>query len=209
MATGGSAPDFSEETRLRRMGPWPVAGVDEAGRGPLAGPVSAAAVILNPRDVPAGLNDSKLLQPGIRERLFEEILTRAVAVSFAFIAAAEIDATDIRRAALLAMARAVRGLAIPPAYALVDGRDLPDLPCPGAALVRGDGRSLSIAAASIIAKVARDRAMRALDEAYPAYGFGTNAGYGVKRHLEALETFGPTPHHRLSFSPCRREDHGD
>jgi ribonuclease HII len=196
-------PDFSIEARLRKKGLWPIAGIDEVGRGPLAGPVCAAAVILNPRKLPEGVNDSKALNAKARESAFEKIVESALAVSFAFITAAEIDATDIRRAALQAMARAAAGLALAPAYALVDGRDLPQLACDGEAVVKGDAKSLSIAAASIIAKVARDRLMRRLGEEYPAYDFGANAGYATARHLAAIRAFGPTPHHRLSFAPLR------
>ena len=196
-------PNFEIESRLRRDGQWPIAGVDEVGRGPLAGPVAAAAVILDPDRLPDGLDDSKAMSPKAREAAFERIMSQARAVSLAFVPASEIDATDIRTAALLAMARAVAGLALRPAHVLVDGRDLPRLPCSGRAIVKGDATSLSIAAASIVAKVARDAAMRGLAELYPAYGFETNAGYGAPRHLEALAQFGPTPYHRLSFSPLR------
>lgn len=208
-ARGGQAqgartlPNFSNERRLSRRGLWPVAGVDEVGRGPLAGPVCAAAVILDPKRLPEGVNDSKVLSAAARELVFDRIMENALAVSFAFVTAAEIDATNIHRAALLAMARSARSLALAPAYALVDGRDLPDLACPGEAIVQGDARSLSIAAASIVAKVVRDRFMRRLGEHYPDYDFAANAGYGTPRHLAAIEAFGPTPHHRLSFSPLR------
>lgn len=196
-------PGYEIETRLRREGLWPVAGVDEVGRGPLAGPVAAAAVILDPDRLPDGLDDSKAMSPKARESAFERILSNALAVSLAFVPASEIDASDIRRATLIAMARAVAGLSLPPVYVLVDGRDLPQLPCPGQAIVKGDAMCLSIAAASIVAKVARDAAMARLAELYPAYGFETNVGYGVRRHLEALAKFGPTPYHRMSFSPLR------
>ncbi|HXY58146.1 MAG TPA: ribonuclease HII [Methylocystis sp.] len=198
-----SAPDFSTERRLSRRGLWPVAGLDEAGRGPLAGPVCAAAVILNPSRLPEGVNDSKALSAAAREIAFDRIMQSALAVSFSFVTAAEIDATNIRRASLLAMARSALSLALRPAYALVDGRDLPDLACSGEAIVKGDAKSLSIAAASIVAKVVRDRLMRRLGEDYPEYDFAANAGYGTARHLAAIEAFGPTPHHRLSFAPLR------
>ena len=204
----GSAPDFSNERRLSRRGLWPIAGLDEVGRGPLAGPVCAAAVILDPRRLPEGVNDSKALKAEERELLFDRIMEKALAVSFSFVTAAEIDSTDIRRAALLAMARSAASLALAPAYALVDGRDLPDLPCPAEAIVKGDAKCLSIAAASIVAKVARDRLMRRLGEAYPDYDFPANAGYSTARHLAAIKAFGPTPHHRLSFAPCRAERDG-
>ena len=198
-----ATPDFSAETALRRRGLWPVAGVDEVGRGPLAGPVCAAAVILDPRAIPEGIDDSKELTSKAREIVFTRLVESALAVGFAFITAAEIDETDIRQAALRAMTRAVAGLAVTPAYVLVDGRDFPTLPVPGEAIVRGDASSLSIAAASIVAKVARDGLMRRLGADYPDYGFDTNAGYGSRRHLAALAALGPTPHHRMSFSPMR------
>lgn len=202
-------PDFSAENESRRKKLWPVAGVDEVGRGPLAGPVCAAAVILDPDNIPDGLNDSKAMTPKAREMAFARIIESALATSFAFVTAAEIDAADIRKASLRAMERAVAGLFVPPAFVLVDGRDLPDLPCPGAAIVKGDAKSLSIAAASIVAKVARDGLMRRLAEEYPAYGFETNAGYGSPRHLAALAGLGPTPCHRMSFSPLRRRQPPD
>jgi ribonuclease HII len=198
-----TAPDFSIEKRLRRGGVWPIAGVDEVGRGPLAGPVAAAAVILNPRNLPDGVNDSKALNPKERETAFASIMARALAVSIAFVPAEEIDATDIRKASLAAMSRAVAGLAIRPVHVLVDGRDLPALPCPGEAIIKGDALSLSIAAASIVAKVARDNAMKQLAALHPEFGFETNVGYAAARHLLALSELGPTPFHRLSFSPLR------
>jgi ribonuclease HII len=197
-----SLPDFSIEARLRLENIWPVAGVDEVGRGPLAGPVCAAAVILDPDRIPDGLNDSKALSAKARETAFERIAASALALSVAFASPAEIDDIDIRRASLRAMTRAVAGLALEPAHVLVDGRDLPALACPGDAIVKGDATSLSIAAASIVAKVVRDDLMRGLAEKFPDYGFESNAGYGAKRHKEALARLGPTPHHRLSFKPC-------
>ncbi len=196
-----NGPDFSVEKELRARGVWPVAGVDEVGRGPLAGPVVAAAVILDPDNLPTGVNDSKALSAKKREAAFAEILVRAAAVSVAFAPATEIDRINIREASLLAMARAVAGLAVTPAYALVDGRDLPPLTCPARAIIRGDALCFSIAAASIVAKVTRDALMRRLAEIYPDYGFETNAGYGAKRHLEALKQIGPSPFHRMSFAP--------
>ncbi|MGD0635769.1 MAG: ribonuclease HII [Beijerinckiaceae bacterium] len=198
-------PAFRFERALLAKGLGPVAGVDEAGRGPLAGPVAAAAVILDIKNIPKGLNDSKLLRPEVREALFDEIVHRAHAVSVAMVSAADIDRLDIRQATLVAMRRAVAGLAVSPAYVLVDGNDLPPhLPCPGETIVKGDVKCLSIAAASIIAKVTRDRLMRALCSAYPAYGFSRHAGYGTKAHFEAIATHGPCPFHRLSFSPFKR-----
>jgi ribonuclease HII len=182
-----------------------VAGGDEVRRGPLAGPVAAAAVILDPQRLPTGLDDSKALKPADREAAFERIVTRALAVSVAFVTLAEIDAMNIRQATLAAMARAVAGLAQTPAFVLVDGADPPRLSCPCRAIVKGDAAALSIAAASIVAKVARDSMMRRLAAHYPDYGFDTNVGYAAQRHLEALEKVGPTPVHRLSFSPLRRD----
>lgn len=196
-------PDFRLEGRLRRQGVWPVAGVDEVGRGPLAGPVAAAAVILDPARLPLGVNDSKALGPREREAAFERILSTAQAVSVAFVTPPEIDAMNIRQASLAAMARAVAGLSLVPAFVLVDGRDPPPLTCHCRAIVKGDALALSIAAASIVAKVARDGMMRRLAAAYPDYGFETNAGYGARRHLDALERIGPTPAHRFSFAPLR------
>jgi len=199
-----SGPDFSFEEDLRKRGFWPVAGVDEVGRGPLAGPVAAAAVILHPDDLPAGIDDSKALTGRKREALFEQILGRARAVSVAFVTASEIDRINIRQAALLAMTRAVTGLAISPSYTLVDGRDLPPLACPARAIIKGDAQCLSIAAASIVAKVTRDALMRRLAEIYPDYGFETNAGYGAAHHLDALRRIGPSPFHRMSFAPLAK-----
>ena len=198
-------PDFRMERQLARLGVWPVAGVDEAGRGPLAGPVAAAAVILDPRNLPRGVNDSKLLTPDAREDLFEAIMARALAVAIGFATAAEIDAVNIRQATFLAMRRALGALSAPPAYALIDGNDLaPGLCCAGETIVKGDGAILSIAAASIVAKVTRDRLMRRLCAIHPAYGFSQHAGYGTRAHLAAIEAHGPCPYHRLSFSPFRQ-----
>ncbi len=195
--------DYSFDNNFRAKGLWPLAGLDEAGCGPLAGPVCAAAVILNPEKPPEGVNDSKTMTARARQAAFALICETALAVSFAFVTAAEIDSLDIRKAALLAMSRAAAALPIKPAYALVDGRFLPDLPCPGAPIVKGDATSLSIASASVVAKVMRDALMRRLSEEHPQYGFAENAGYGVARHIAAIREFGPTPHHRLSFAPLR------
>lgn len=200
-----TVPDFVREKRLRKRGLWPVAGIDEVGRGCLAGPVAAAAVILDPTDIPDGLNDSKCLAAPVREELYEEILTRALAVSFAFVSAAMIDRINIRQASLMAMRRALAALAVVPRFVLVDGNDLPgDLACPGEAIVSGDGLSASIAAASIVAKVARDRLMARLCAAHPAYGFGRHVGYATQEHLAAIARHGPSPYHRLSFAPLRQ-----
>lgn len=198
-----SGPDFKIENDLLTQDVWPIAGVDEVGRGPLAGPVTAAAVILDPARLPEGVNDSKALRPKQRDAAFEQIMSTALAVSVAFVTAAEIDAINIRRAALAAMARAVSGLALTPAFVLVDGRDAPPISCPCRPIIKGDATSLSIAAASIVAKVARDAMMRRLAALYPDYGFDANAGYAAPRHLEALRRIGPTPIHRFSFAPLK------
>ena len=195
-------PHFKMEASLRRRGLWPVAGVDEVGRGPLAGPVAAAAVILDPRNIPPGLDDSKVLSAKAREAAYELIMESALAVSIAYASAAEIDATDIRKASLAVMSRAVHALSLAPAHVLVDGRDLPDLICPGQAIIKGDATSLSIAAASIVAKVVRDRLMsHVATVVHPAFGFERNAGYSTQQHFQALAAHGPTPYHRLSFAP--------
>lgn len=178
-----------------------VAGVDEAGRGPWAGPVVTAAVVLDPDATPDGLNDSKKLSEIQRAALFDAILaTSHVAIASA--SAPTIDAINIRAATLAAMTRAVKALPISPSHALIDGRDVPPgLPCPGAALIKGDGRIAAISAASIVAKVMRDRMMIRMDKLYPGYGFAKHKGYGTAVHQEALQTLGPCPLHRLSFKP--------
>lgn len=203
--TAKSIPDFAHEARLRARGFELVAGVDEVGRGPLAGPVVAAAVILDPEHLPDGLNDSKTLTAAVRERLFTEIMRHAH-VAIASIPAARIDAINIRQATFEAMTDAVNGLAVRADFALIDGRDVPPLPCPAEALIGGDRRSLSIAAASIIAKVTRDRMMTLVAETYPGYGFEKHMGYGTVKHLAALALRGPTPLHRMSFAPLKRAD---
>lgn len=180
-----------------------IAGVDEAGRGPLAGPVVAAAVILDPNNIPEGLNDSKKLSEHVRLSLFTRILSTAD-VAIASTGPSSIDGTNILVASLEAMRRAVEGLTRRPDYALVDGRDIPQgLCCPGSAVVRGDARSLSIAAASIVAKVTRDRMMRRSALLYPDYGFESHVGYGTRTHLTAIADHGPCILHRMSFRPIR------
>ena len=179
-----------------------VCGVDEAGRGPLAGPVVAAAVILDPRQPIAGLNDSKKLSAKRREVLAMEIRERALAWAVAEASVDEIDRINILQASFLAMRRAVAGLSLAPDHLLVDGNRLPrDLPCRAEAVVKGDARSLSIAAASIMAKVTRDRIMVDLAQQHPGYGWENNAGYPTSEHLAALLNLGVTPHHRRSFRP--------
>ncbi|MBL8574484.1 MAG: ribonuclease HII [Hyphomicrobiaceae bacterium] len=196
-------PDFSFEDRARKRGAARVAGIDEAGRGPLAGPVVVAAVVLDRRRVPKGLDDSKALTAARREKLYAEIM-RVADVGITLVSPATIDRRNILAATLAGMAEAANALALPPDFALIDGRDVPSgLPCPGEAVVKGDARSRSIAAASIIAKVTRDRLMTAMDELYPAYGFARHMGYGTAAHLEALRAHGPCPLHRFSFAPVR------
>jgi ribonuclease HII len=199
-----TAPTFRLERALLRQGVWPIAGIDEAGRGPLAGPVAAAAVILDPKNIPKGLNDSKLLAPDVREALYEDIVARAIGVSVSFASAAEIDAINIRQATFAAMRRALAALAVLPSHVLIDGNDLPPcLVCKGETLVKGDAKSASIAAASIVAKVTRDRLMRRLCTVHPVYGFSRHAGYATRAHLAAIAEHGPSPYHRLTFAPFR------
>ncbi|MHA7870057.1 MAG: ribonuclease HII [Salipiger thiooxidans] len=187
------APHWEKGTR--------VAGVDEVGRGPLAGPVVAAAVVLDPRWVPPGLNDSKKLSAKRRARL-SAWLWECAEVSIGTASVEEIDQLNILQASLLAMHRAVTGLESVPGHVLVDGRFLPpQLPCEATPIVKGDGRSVSIAAASVVAKIWRDRLMRDLAQHHPGYGWETNAGYGSKSHKQALQNLGVTPHHRRSFKP--------
>jgi len=199
------APDFSEETKYLARGLKHIAGIDEAGRGPLAGPVVAASVVLDPDDLPDGLDDSKRLKAAKRDALYDVILAKAVNVSVASLSARSIDASDIRKAALEAMRRSFMGLTLSPDHALIDGRDVPPgLSCPGSALVKGDQRSISIAAASIVAKVTRDRMMDRAGAVHPAYGFEVHAGYGTLKHRNAIETAGPVPGiHRYTFAPIK------
>jgi ribonuclease HII len=193
-------PSFRRERALIKRGVWPVAGCDEAGRGPLAGPVVAAAVILDPKRIPKGIDDSKRLTAERREELFEEICaTSAFAVAFA--SPARIDRHNILRASLWALSRAVRALPEPPGHVFVDGRDRIDVTCDCEAVIGGDGLVMSIAAASIIAKVTRDRLMCALAQDCPGYGFEQHKGYAVPEHLEALDRLGPSAHHRSLFAP--------
>jgi len=206
-------PHFRHEKALLAAGVWPVAGVDEAGRGPLAGPVTAAAVILDPKKMVRGLDDSKKLSSAARNDLFDLICARALAVGVGMASAQEIDQVNIRNATLLAMRRALQALALPPAHALIDGNASPrEAPCPVQTIVKGDAISLSISAASIIAKVTRDRLMERLHEAWPHYGFSDHMGYGTPAHLAALRVHGPCPYHRYSFAPVRaaagEEGHG-
>jgi ribonuclease HII len=193
------SPDFSIETSFLA----PVAGIDEAGRGPWAGPVVAAAVILDPDNIPAGLNDSKKLSAKRREALYDPIMLSAT-VGVGEASVGEIDAMNILEATMLAMRRASANLALLPAHVLVDGNRDPGLHIPTTCMVKGDARSLSIAAASIIAKVTRDRIMAELSQDWPAYGWAQNAGYGVAHHATALSLVGISPHHRRSFAPIKK-----
>jgi ribonuclease HII len=188
---------------LERACPGPVCGVDEAGRGPWAGPVCAAAVILNPRKVPKGLNDSKKLTAKAREALELEIKAEAVAWGVAFAEVHEIAELNILHATGLAMCRAIEAMTVQPTFALVDGNYRFRLPCEVKTVVKGDGLSCSIAAASILAKVARDRLMMEMDSVYPGYGFASHKGYGAPVHIEALATLGVSPIHRLDWAPVK------
>ena len=182
-----------------------IAGVDEVGRGPLAGPVVAAAVILDPNNPIEGLADSKKLSKKRREELHDEIKSKALAWSIARAEAAEIDELNILQASLVAMSRAVAALSIPPEHVLVDGNKLPEINCSAEAIIKGDEKIPAISAASIIAKVARDREMDDMDIEYPGYGFSKHSGYPTKIHLQALQELGITPIHRRSFGPVRRQ----
>jgi ribonuclease HII len=181
-----------------------IAGIDEAGRGPLAGPVVAAAVILDPARPVDGLRDSKLLSAAQRERLAVLIRANALAWAVAEADVAEIDALNILHATLVAMARAVAGLGVAPSEAWVDGNRCPELTCPVKAIVGGDRDIEAISAASILAKTARDALLVELDVRYPLYGFAQNKGYSTREHLAALARHGPCPAHRRSFAPVRQ-----
>ena len=199
-AAAPQRPNFARERRAIAGGIFPVAGCDEAGRGPLAGPVVAAAVILDPQRVPRGLNDSKRLSPAEREALFEKICATAQ-VAVAFGSTTRIDRDNIRQASLWALARAVAALPIAPKLVFVDGCDRIAVTCECQAVIGGDGLVASVAAASIVAKVTRDRLMAKLGAAVPGYGFERHMGYSVPEHFAALSRLGPTPHHRRSFAP--------
>jgi ribonuclease HII len=196
-ATG---PDLFEQAALA-VGR--ICGIDEAGRGPLAGPVVAAAVILDPGRRINGLRDSKQLTAARREQLADRIRARAVAWAVAEASVEEIDALNILQATLLAMGRAVQGLAVTPDYALIDGNQMPRLPMPGRAIVSGDALEPAISAASILAKTVRDALMRAFDREHPGYGFAQHMGYATPEHLDCLQRLGPCVLHRRSFAPVR------
>ncbi len=193
-------PTFRRERRWLAKGVWPIAGCDEAGRGPLAGPVVAAAVVLDPARIPRGLNDSKKLDAAAREKLYGKICASAE-VAVAFGSTDRIDRDNILRASLWALARAVKALPVKPKLVFVDGNMKIDCGCDCEAVVSGDALVLSIAAASIVAKVTRDRLMARVGLAHPGYGFERHMGYGVPEHFAALATLGPTIHHRRSFAP--------
>ncbi|MFV2054280.1 ribonuclease HII [Aliiroseovarius sp. YM-037] len=194
-------PDYSFETAAHARGMLRIAGVDEAGRGPLAGPVTAAAVVLDPANIPDGLNDSKKMTAKRREALYATLLEVAE-VSVAHASVEEIDQINILRASHIAMERAVLGLRTPPDFALIDGHMIPrSLSVPAEAIVKGDARSVSISAASIAAKICRDQIMWDLAQQFPGYGWDKNAGYPSPGHKEALRNLGVTPHHRRSFKP--------
>jgi len=199
VSNGKAGPDLSLEEAERGI----VVGVDEVGRGPFAGPVVAAAVILDRDNIPAGINDSKKLSKAKREFLFDQIMTTAT-VSIAEASPAEIDEINILQASLLAMRRAVSSLDQVPDVALVDGNKDPDLGIKTRTIIKGDALSLSIAAASIVAKVTRDRKMCALADQFPGYGWERNSGYGTAEHRKGLSLYGVTPLHRRSFTPIRK-----
>ncbi|HIE11995.1 MAG TPA: ribonuclease HII [Desulfotomaculum sp.] len=194
---------FCVEKRLNRQGFHRIAGVDEAGRGPLAGPVVAGAVILPEAVYLPGLADSKVLSPKKRACLAEQIFATALTWSVGVASVAEIDALNIRCASFLAMHRALEALRFQPEYVVVDGSAIPDLPLPQTGIVRGDARVAAVAAASIIAKVTRDRLMEDIHREFPQYGFSRHKGYPTREHFESLARFGPTPHHRRSFGPVK------
>jgi ribonuclease HII len=193
-------PTFRRERAALKRGIWPVAGCDEAGRGPLAGPVVAAAVILDPTRVPRGLDDSKKLDAETREKLYARICASAE-VGVAIAPPSRIDRDNILRASLWALARAVAALPVRPKLVFVDGRDRIEACCECQAVISGDAIIASIAAASIVAKVTRDRLMTRLGALYPGYGFERHKGYSVPEHFDALNRLGPTVHHRRSFAP--------
>jgi len=195
-------PDFSFETAHHEAGQLLVAGVDEAGRGPWAGPVVAAAVILNPHNIPDGLNDSKKLNETRREHLFDQIKASAE-TAIGIVEATEIDKINILQATMKAMSTAIASLPRPPDVALIDGNRAPSLECLSQTIKKGDALSLSIAAASIVAKVMRDRIMKNLDIQFPDYGFARHKGYGTAFHANALTSLGPCPQHRKSFAPIK------
>lgn len=198
--TGCMGPDYQMECAIGGI----VAGVDEVGRGPWAGPVTACAVVFDPSRIPNGLNNSKKLTEARRDALALQIV-QVADVSLGWASVEEIDAINIRQATFLAMIRALAGLLTPPTHALIDGNAIPpDLGCSATSVVKGDGRSVSIAAASIVAKVRRDALMKALAVVHPGYGWETNMGYGTAKHTAGLQHLGVTQHHRRSFAPIHK-----
>lgn len=196
-------PTFELESVELALGGGPIVGIDEAGRGPWAGPVVAAAVILDPDNIPLGINDSKALDADDREALYSKITANAIAYAIAIADPERIDRDNILNATLWAMKEAASKLNPKPRLALVDGNKLPRLTCPARAIVKGDAKCLSIAAASILAKVTRDRIMIEMGREFPAYGFERHKGYGTPEHKQAIQRLGVTPHHRRSFKPVQ------
>ena len=198
-------PDFSLENKLINTGLNFIAGTDEVGRGAWAGPVTAAAVILDPKKIPNEINDSKKLTKNKRNQLSEEIIATSISYSIIHVSVFEIDKINILEASMLAMRNAAHSLNKAPSHILIDGNKIPtSLNCPATAIVKGDNLSLTIAAASILAKVARDQIMEDLAEDFPKYGWETNVGYGTKAHIQGISQYGITPHHRLSFKPIHK-----
>ena len=198
-------PNFDIEKKLIGNKQKLIAGTDEVGRGALAGPVTAAAVILNPEDIPTGIKDSKKLTKNIRNALSKEIISRSLSYSITHISVVEIDAINILEASMLAMSKAVNSLNKKPDHVIVDGNKIPkSLNFPATAIIKGDNLSLTIAAASILAKVARDRIMVDLANYFPKYSWETNVGYGTKSHIKGISKYGITPHHRVSFKPIHK-----
>ncbi|MGA0017394.1 MAG: ribonuclease HII [Burkholderiaceae bacterium] len=206
MKRSKALPSHATQEGFAWHAPGLIAGVDEAGRGPLAGPVVAAAVILDDERPIAGVDDSKRLSAKQRERLFDVIMGQALCVSIGQASAAEVDAINVLQATLLAMRRAVEGLRLAPIKVLVDGNQLPRLPMLAEAVVGGDGRVACIAAASIVAKITRDRLMTELDQTLPGYGFAQHKGYGTAQHMQALKRLGASAQHRRSFAPVVEAD---
>ena len=198
-----TSPDFSYETKYLEQGFSLIAGVDEAGRGPWAGPVVAGAVILDQTNIPLGLNDSKKLTEKKREALFQPIKESCL-VGVGIVDAAKIDEINILQATMLAMKLALKDLSDQPDFVLIDGNRSPDIKIPNEAIKKGDAKSLSIAAASIIAKVTRDRMMQEYDAEFPQYGFAQHKGYGTAQHAQALNQHGPCVIHRMSFAPIKK-----
>jgi ribonuclease HII len=196
-------PSFDLEATELALGHGPIAGVDEAGRGPLAGPVVAAAVILDPENIPRGIDDSKSLDEDARERLYARIGSAALAIGVGIGDVERIDRDNILNATLWAMSEAVAALDVTPRLAIIDGNRAPKLACDARTIVKGDAKCLSIAAASIVAKVTRDRMMISLSREFPGYGFERHKGYGTRVHQDAIRRIGVTAHHRRSFHPIQ------